>query len=226
MQPKHKPQAILALLVKIWRNRLMDISWFMRVLNEGIARQANREDQCTGRFWEGRFKMQALLDEKALAACMAYVDLNPVRAKIAKTPETSEYTSAKKRINYIKNHHNSKDRDVLDAQPSNLFPFLSNTQNEKSADGLPFHLEDYLALLDWTGRALSEGKHGTIPANCPPILDRLQIQSKDWLLMSNHFESRFRRFAGTVAHMQQVAQQLKQQWVHGITSSRLLSGLA
>jgi putative transposase len=70
----------------------------MRCLNEYVARRANQEDRCSGRFWEGRFKSLALLDEKALAACLVYVDLIPVRAKIAQTPESSAYTSISEHI--------------------------------------------------------------------------------------------------------------------------------
>ncbi len=88
----------LSLKAEIWRQNLIDISWFMRCLNESIARQANQEDGCAGRFWEGRFNSQVLLDEKALAACLAYVDLNPVRAKMAVTPKHSEHTSVMVRI--------------------------------------------------------------------------------------------------------------------------------
>jgi REP element-mobilizing transposase RayT len=84
--------------IELYRQRLSDLSWYMRVLNETIARKANAEDNCTGRFWEGRFKSQALLDEQAVLMAMSYVDLNPVRACIADTPEESPHTSIAKRL--------------------------------------------------------------------------------------------------------------------------------
>ena len=85
-------------LIPIYRDRLGNLGWFMKCLNEPIARQANKEDGCTGHFWESRYKSQALLTEEALLTCMAYVDLNPTRAGMCNTPEESDYTSIKERI--------------------------------------------------------------------------------------------------------------------------------
>ncbi|MEJ2062923.1 MAG: transposase, partial [Reinekea sp.] len=174
------------------RTRLGDLSWFMRVLNEGISRKANKEDQCTGHFWESRFKSQALLDEQALAACMAYVDLNPVRAQLAETPEQSDYTSAKKRIQSAQQTEKTQSHPN---QPKTLFPFVGNPR-QPMPEGLPFKLEDYLELLDWTGRTLREDKRGTIHGQTPPILQHLNITPKNWIYSTQHFESSFKSFAG------------------------------
>ena len=70
----------------------------MRVVNESIVRMANAEDGVMGRFWEGRFKSQALLDEAGVLTAMVYVDLNPIRARMAATPEESEFSSVAQRL--------------------------------------------------------------------------------------------------------------------------------
>ena len=91
-----------------WWEKLASISWYMRVLNEKVAPMANIEDDVTGRFWEGKFKCQALLDEKALLSCMAYVDLNPVRATMAQAPEQSDHTSITRRVAHLKDESKTK----------------------------------------------------------------------------------------------------------------------
>jgi len=148
----------IAQLLATWRERLMDLSWLMRCINEPIARMANSEDHCTGSFWEGRFKSQALLDDRALLACMAYVDLNPIRAAMATTPEQSDYTSIQERIEHPHSH--------------GLLPF-----SIQAADAIPFDLKDYLELVDWGGREVKQNKRGNIPASVPPVLVRLNMKA-------------------------------------------------
>ncbi len=171
-------------VIREYRIRLASISWFMRVLNEDIARQANREDNCTGRFWEGRFKSQALLDEAALAACMAYVDLNPIRAKIAKTPEDSDHTSVQKRIEAAK----------TGKQPKPLLRF-AGCPRKHMPKGLPFELKSYLELVELTGKCIREDKRGYIQAN-QPILERLNISSENWLKLTTQFTRVFKGAVG------------------------------
>ena len=96
-----------------YRQRLTSLSWFMRLLNERIARRANREDGVKGRFWEGRFKSRPLLDEGALLTCMAYVDLNPLRAGLADSLSGSEFTSIATRLAEVRQE--LAEKAVLDA---------------------------------------------------------------------------------------------------------------
>ncbi len=210
-KPLHEAQETeLSRQAEVWRKRLMSISWFMRCLNEDIARQANAEDGCTGRFWEGRFKSQALLDEAALLACMAYVDLNPVRAKLATTPEKSKYTSVRKRV-----------RTTLQEkrQPVELLPFVGNHRQD-SSKGIPFAFTDYLDLLDWTGRAIREDKAGYIDAAQLPILQRLGLDGRAWQELSQSFERLFHSLVGRPEKVEAVVEARSQRWVQGIGNCR------
>lgn len=164
-------------LIEVWRKRLSNLSWFMKELNYDIACKANREDSCTGHFWESRFKSQALLDEKALVAAMAYVDLNPIRAGLANTPERSEFTSIKARIEALNKN--------LVTAPC-LHPFIGNPTNE-SREGIPFRLLDYLELIDWTSRQYRDGK-ASLSDKMPNILSRLSFNSRDWLKICTELE--------------------------------------
>ena len=187
--------------VALWRARLMDISRFMWVLNETIARGANKADNCTGRFWEGRFASQALLDEAAVLTCMAYVDLNPIRAVMAKTPETSDYTSIKQRIAQLK----AKDKKLHPA--SKLFRFAGNART-KTPQGLPFLLKDYIKLVDQTGRLMRDDKRGFISSNTPPILKRLNIEPENWLTLTINFQSKLKGLVGSVTKLKQACLKL------------------
>ena len=210
---------LLGSQVAEWRSRLLDISWFMRVLNEKIARQANKEDGCTGRFWEGRFKCQALLDEQALMACMAYVDLNPVRAKMASTPEASDHTSIKSRCKAAKS--SGRVDGVKAKQPARLWRFVGIPRQDMP-DGLPFRLVDYLELIDWTGRQIREGKRGAIDDGLPGILKRLDIDGEHWLYMTQHFESSFKTLVGAVHSLKKACKELGYQRMPGRSSCEVL----
>ena len=192
-------------IITIWRERLSSLSWFMKCLNEPIARKANQEDQCTGHFWESRYKSQALKTDHALLACMAYVDLNPIRANLANTPENSDYTSIQERIKpqwdlkkAIQRQIKQKsmfaitDSNINSIKPAQLMPFAYSDAVDQQTN-LPFNLIDYLELVDWTGRIIREDKRGYIKQTTPPILERLAVNNKDWLLTSSQFENIFNK---------------------------------
>ena len=190
-------------LIATYRSRLCDISWFMRCLNEPIARLANQEDNCTGRFWEGRFKSQALLDNTALLACMAYVDLNPIRANLASTPEVSENTSIKLRI----------EAALSKEQPKALLPFKGN-EFENQPQGIDFSLQDYLELVDDTGRIIRHDKNGRISKNTSKILTRLNISQKNWLQLTREFGRLFHGPVGTLEELTHYCEHLEKRRRH------------
>ncbi len=161
---------------------------------------------------KGRFKSQALVDEKALAACMAYVDLNPIRAKIADTPEESDYTSAQRRIKCATNNQSP---NRINQQDKQLMVFARNPRQDMPL-GLPFRLTDYLELVDWTGRQIREDKRGAIQDNLPPLLKRLQMDPSHWQYLSQNFESPFKGIVGAAHNVRAACKRLDLKWSHGV----------
>jgi len=181
----------MQLIVAQWRLRLASVSWFMKCLNQPIARAANLEDGCTGHFWESRFTSQALLSEQALLTCMTYVDLNPIRAQIADTPETSDYTSIQERISptfdlaQAIRGQSFNNADNIAVKP--LLHFEGNIRNE-TQQGILFSRNEYLQLVDWTGRMVRNDKRGAILSSAPLILTRVNISIDRWMVDSQQFE--------------------------------------
>ena len=189
--------------VRLWRERLGSISWFMKSLNEPLARLANREDGCTGRFWEGRFKSQALLDEASLLKCMAYVDLNPVRAQVAKTPESSNHTSIQARIQ---------------GRAGALAPMAGEAS--EGAFSLPVRKNEYLTLVDWTGRQLRNDKRGAIAETLPPIIERLQRSSpRRWIDEMSALTRVYFRAIGNVVSLMEYRDRLGQVKLKGLITN-------
>lgn len=208
-QADEEEAAAAKALVARWRARLHDISWFMRCLNEYLARRANEEDECAGRFWEGRFKSQALLDEAGLLAAMVYVDLNPVRAGIADGPSEADFTSIYQRIRQTQRDAKLAPRAVIP-----LRPFCDQAALGASA-AIPYLSSDYLSLVEWSARAIS-GEQRLALRRPPPVLSRFGIEAEGWQRMIARRGVRFGRAIGKAKRLRQHAVTLGQLWIRGV----------
>lgn len=179
-----------------YRARLMSVSWYMKFINEYIARMANAEDQCTGHFWESRFKSQALLDERALLTCMAYVDLNPIRAAMAKNLNDSAFTSIKARI-------------------ENKSTWLSGFG--KGETDLPFYLSSYIDLVDETGRCIRDDKTGFISSKTSKAIGQIGIHPDHWIDELKGFKSIGFTAVGTAEQLKEFSEKTQRKWTLGIT---------
>jgi len=231
-------------LIETYRSRLNSISWFMKSLDEWISRKANREDGCTGKFWEGRFKCTALKSQGAILACMQYIDLNPIRTGTVETPENSEFTSGQDRIQarearialerYRKKQGDTKktiaetpeQKDLLNklssiAQSDSWLSPIEYNELETGDAVLNMNLDDYLSLLDCTGRNIVAGKKGSIPVEMEPLLERMELSIENWVDTVEHFGGRFYHIAAPVKTLVAAASQLGLKWLKGKSGAKI-----
>jgi hypothetical protein len=206
------------------RKRLSNVSWFMAALCEWIARKANREDGCRGRFWAGRFGCREIRTEGGLLICGLYVDLNQIRAGEALTPESSIHCSVAWRIAASVQRKASPGAvstaddwlAPLTLEQDHLEEVPSVSGRRASDKGLlNMTLDEYLQLLDSVGRALRAEKRGAIPADLAPILERLGLQSEQFVETVDKLTQRFRRMLGPADEMAARAAESGRKWFQG-----------
>ncbi len=190
------------------RERLGNLSWFMKCLAEPIARAANVEDHCKGRFWEGRFKAQVLCDERALLAAMAYVDLNPLRAGMTASLLGSNHTSIQHRL-----------RDAAMPLDQPLQPVLGQQPHVR----LGLSLRAYIGLVEWTGQQLRPGKRGALAKPAPSALRKLDPHPERWALRVKAIGSGYWLVVGDVHDLLDAARAVQQRWLKGLGLARRLS---
>jgi hypothetical protein len=190
------------------RTRLSDVSWWLRLLCQNIGTRANQEDKQRGKFFQGRYRAVRIIDEESLLACAAYVDLNPIRASMAETIETSEHTSAQRRIHAMSQSESSEPN-----QSKSVDSFLSpltidekhdsigscpNQMRERCSDKgfLSMSIADYLELLDASTRMIQPDKSGYTPTEIAPIFERLKLDQEYWKLQIKEFGRLFANVAG------------------------------
>ena len=185
--------------VEILRGRLENLGWFMKALKEPLSRMANKADGCRGTFWEARYKSIAILDEEALLATTAYIDLNPVAAGIAAAPETSDHTSIKQRVGHVRRKgkldrlKKARQGSVAGSRAAGnveqdhwLVPIEDRRSHPNLRDRSPregmlesFSLGSYLLLVDFMGRVYRNGK-ARMSAGLKDVFERLGSSSEFW----------------------------------------------
>ena len=191
-------------LLAQYRERLGSLSWLMRCINEPLAKRANAEDFVKGHFFESRFTSQALLDEAAALTCMAYVDLNPIRADLSQTLDESHHTSIQKRLN-----------SMTDEQLSQAVSAIAGQVKSRT---MTISLKDYVQLVEWTGRAIIHPGKASIPPHIASTFSQLNINRDNWLHQVQHYGNHFYRVVGSMEKLKTKARQLKQHWLKGISS--------
>jgi hypothetical protein len=190
------------------RTRLSNVSWWMRLLCQNIGTRANQEDEQVGKFFQGRYRAVRILDEETLLACSAYVDLNPIRAAMAETLETSEFTSVQRRVQALQKGDSSIPTNgtrvdlflsplTIDEKNDSIGACANNNRERCSDKGfISMSTMDYLELLEASARMVRPDKSGYTPSDVAPIFERLKLDPGFWRLQIQDFGRLFSNVAG------------------------------
>jgi REP element-mobilizing transposase RayT len=227
-----------------WRTRLKCISWLMKSLAEPIARRSNAEDEVQGRFWQGRFRCQELTDPGALLACCIYVDLNPLRAGLARSLITARFTSLYDRLKADRARkayaarrsgtcvvHADLELDgwltPLELNPRDKPGEVPSRSPRRLSDRgfLEMSLDKYCELAEWTLRNRKQAGPCQLPAQLETLVREQGIRPELWGELAENFGKWFGRCVGRPDALEQLAKRQQYKWLRGISHCRDVFGV-
>ena len=230
--PPPTPAQVRPARLAAWRERLGSVSWFMKSLNEPLAHIANAEDACRGHFWQGRFGCTALLDDPAVLAAMAYVDLNPIKAALAESLSTSDFTSIQRRLRELCRPTTKGGKADADdhgyLHPTNDFTtkpvsaVFSTVPPSGPTQTPGATLCGYLALVEAAAEAQLTGKPN-VNSQAQQALNPLSLAVPQWCQAVADFERLFRRVAGTTLAVDAFIKKIGRRRRIDVAGARLLS---
>lgn len=227
--PLPTPDQLGPAKLAVWRERLGNVSWFMKSLNEPLANIANAEDDCRGHFWEGRFGCTVLLDDPAVLAAMAYVDLNPIKAALADSMIDSDFTSIQQRLQDLYQPTipevetpDKVDSDTIAVDTSPITAVFSTAPPGGPTQKPGTTLQGYIALVEAAAGALSVNKPNIYP-KAQQSLERFALPLPQWCQAVADFDRLFRRIAGAAPAVKEFVEKIGRQRRIDVAGARLLS---
>ncbi len=210
------------------KEQLADISIFMGRWEEAVARRANKEEDRKGRFWEGRFYCQKLLDPASILAATIYVELNPLRANVVELPEYSQFTSLTNRLRLTQLMSNtdlgfldsiSEEKKGPEKNLSTDSPSRDVSNVRMCREFLPLSTRRYLSVLDYVSRRTKDGSLHAVPDGVQQLLGRLGVVPDRWRETAIEFEKSYRLFAGSPEQLSKVAAEKNKRCLHGMATA-------
>jgi hypothetical protein len=197
-----------------------------------IGMTRSGQDEYTGQSYEHRKewirrRIQELAAGYALEVAAYAVMSNHLHLVLRTRPDWVESWSdrevAKRWLNLFSGSRIAEDQNTS-SRESEIKALVGDEEPAASRGILPMTRDEYLSLMDWTGRQVRSDKPGAIPPHLAPILDRLEINRSRWVGTVNGYGSLFNRVAGRVESIVRAARQAGKCWLAGLSFCIIING--
>ena len=171
--------------IAMFRHKWEKLSEFMKEIKQTFSRYYNKRYKRRGFFWSDRFKSVLVEDGETLINCLAYVDLNPIRAGLVERPDDYRWSS----LGY---HYQTGNKNQFLSLDFGLVGDEEMTRKDRLAKYRRFVYEVGSLKAD-RGKSIdqqivaSEGKNGFAPTRSDRFLSRTRYFTDSGIIGSKKF---------------------------------------